>query len=72
MAETTPQNITIDGKDYALNDLTPNARQQLVNMRACDRELQHLQQQLAIVNTARAAYANALRQELEAPPVVEH
>jgi phage gp46-like protein len=56
--------ITIDGKDYALDALSENAKAQLVSLRACDQKIQQLQLDLAIAQTARNAYANALKAAL--------
>jgi hypothetical protein len=64
------QTLTIDGTEYPLTDLSEAAQQQVMNLRLCDQELQRLQQQLAIAQTARAAYANALKAEL--PKAVAH
>ena len=47
--ETKPSAITIDGNDYALDDLSANARSQIVNLRVTDQEIARLQTQLAIV-----------------------
>jgi hypothetical protein len=71
MAEPTPskQSITIDGTNYNLADLSEGARAQITNLRVCDAEIARLQQQLGIVQTARAAYAQALQREL---PQAEH
>ena len=57
-------NVTIDGKEYALADLSKEARQQLANLNAVDAEIRHLKQQLAIAQTARAAYAAVLQRAL--------
>lgn len=61
---TKTQTITIDGKDYALDDLTEAAKSQLTNLRIVDQEIARLQQQQAIAQTARNAYAQALQVEL--------
>jgi len=58
------QTIKIDGQDYNLADLSESARNQLVNLRVTDQEIARLQQQMAIAQTARVAYANALKTEL--------
>lgn len=58
------QTITIDGKEYALEDLSETAKAQVTNLRVTDQEISRLQQQLAITQTARKAYANALKTEL--------
>ncbi len=63
---TTPseQSITIDGKAYPLDSLTDNAKAQLVSLDAVDRRIVAVQEELAILQTARIAYGNALKQEL--------
>ncbi|MTJ06060.1 MAG: hypothetical protein FH759_15440 [Sediminimonas qiaohouensis] len=58
------QTVTIDGKDYALDDLSEAAKGQLTNLRVVDQEIARLQQQQAIAQTARNAYANALKEQL--------
>nr|WP_298059758.1 DUF6447 family protein [uncultured Halomonas sp.] len=64
MAKDTSNTVTIDGREYNLADLSENARNQLLNLRVTDQEVQRLNQQLAIAQTARTAYANALKKEL--------
>ena len=58
--------ITIDNIAYDTDVLSDAAKQQLINLQACDAEIQRLQVQLAIAQTARATYAAALKGEL--PP----
>ena len=60
----SPATMVIDGTQYLLSDLSENARNQITNLRVTDQEIAHLKQQLAIAQTARAAYANALQAEL--------
>ena len=63
--ETADANvISINGQPYSPDDLSENAKNQILNLRATDQEIARLQQQLAIAQTARAAYANALAKEL--------
>ena len=72
MADTdtqASQTVTIDGTDYSLADLSENARSQVTNLQVTDQEIARLQQQLAIFQTARTAYARALSAEL---PKQEH
>ncbi|WP_447955903.1 DUF6447 family protein [Vreelandella sp. EE7] len=64
MAKEQSQTVTIDNREYNLDDLSDNARNQLMNLRVTDQEIQRLNHQLAIAQTARTAYANALKQEL--------
>lgn len=64
MANEESKTVTIDGREYNFEDLSENARNQLLNLRVTDQEIQRLNQQLAIAQTARTAYANALKKEL--------
>ncbi|MBK5937541.1 DUF6447 family protein [Halorhodospira halophila] len=63
-AEQQSSTVTIDGTEHKLADLSENARQQLVNLRAADGEIRRLERQLALARTARQAYAHALQGEL--------
>lgn len=58
--------LTIDGKDYDSEALSDNAKAQLVSLQAVDRRIESLQEELAILQTARIAYGNALKTELDA------
>jgi|AntRauTorckE5430_2_1112549.scaffolds.fasta_scaffold00221_4 hypothetical protein len=64
MADEQNQVITIDDTEYNTADLSENARNQVINLRVTDQEIVRLQQQLAIFQTARTAYARALSDEL--------
>ncbi|ODC04823.1 hypothetical protein BFW38_16100 [Terasakiispira papahanaumokuakeensis] len=66
MAEAQAQTVKINGQEYALDALSDTARQQLNNLRFTDAEIQRLQAQLAIAQTARSAYAQSLQAELDA------
>ena len=57
--------VTIDDKEYNLDDLSEGARSQLASLRVTDQKIAQLQTELAIVQTARIAYANALKNELD-------
>ena len=57
--------VTIDDKEYNLEDLSEGARSQLASLRVTDQKIAQLQTELAIVQTARMAYANALKSELD-------
>ena len=52
--------ITIDNKEYDTDHLSNEARSQLANVQLTDQEIQRLQVLLAIAQTARNAYAQAL------------
>ena len=56
--------ITINDKEYNLDDLSDNAKAQLGSLQVTDQEIIRLEQQLRIVQTARNAYAQALNAEL--------
>ncbi|MFC0169697.1 DUF6447 family protein [Pseudoduganella danionis] len=56
--------LTIDGKQYALAALSEPARQQLQMLQMSDQRLQELQRDLAITQTARNAYLQALKELL--------
>ena len=61
---TDVKTITIDDKEYVLDDLSEAARAQLVSLQITDQEIIRLQQQQNIAQTARNAYAQALNAEL--------
>ena len=63
-AEAGAQVVSINGVQYNAADLSDVAKSQIVNLRVTDQEIAHLQQRLAIAQTARVAYANALAAEL--------
>lgn len=59
MADQT-KTITVNGKQYAIDDLSESAKAQLVNIRVVDQEIARLEALLAITKTARAAYVQKL------------
>lgn len=60
--------ITIDNKEYDLNDLSSDAKAQLASIQFVDQELARLQAQAAALQTARMAYVKALQELLPAVP----
>ena len=56
--------IQIDGKEYDTDSFSNDAKAQLTNLQVCDLEIQRLQTQLTIVQTARMTYARALGEVL--------
>jgi hypothetical protein len=60
-------NIKIDDKDYDLDTLSDHAKAQLASLQFVDSELGRLQAQIAVLQTARAAYAKALNDALPKP-----
>ena len=61
---TDVKTITIDDKEYVLDDLSEVAQAQLISLQVTDQEIIRLQQQQKIAQTARNAYAQALSAEL--------
>jgi hypothetical protein len=62
---TDEQKVTIDGKEYNASDLSDSIKGQLISLRAAEQELARLQTLAAITQTARNAYAQAVKKELE-------
>nr|WP_268236139.1 DUF6447 family protein [Marivita lacus] len=56
--------IKIDGTDYDTETLSEAAKAQLMNLQVVDQKIAATQQELAIQQTARNAYAQALQAEL--------
>ncbi|MEI7993316.1 MAG: DUF6447 family protein [Methylococcaceae bacterium] len=57
--------VKIDDKDYELESLSEEAKGQLLSLQFVDAELQRLNAQAAVLQTARVAYAKALNEALE-------
>ena len=64
MAEGTDQKITIDEVEYNLSDLSDNAKAQLANIQFVDAQIQQLNNEWAVADTARMGYSRALAQEV--------
>lgn len=64
MAEGTDQKITIDEVEYNLSDLSDNAKAQLANIQFVDAQIQQLNNEWAVADTARMGYTNALKVEI--------
>jgi hypothetical protein len=58
------QTITIDDVEYDLKDLSDHAKAQLANLQFVDAQLQQLNNEWAVSDTARIGYTNALKAEL--------
>jgi hypothetical protein len=55
-----PENITINGANYALASLSDAARGHVASIQTVDAEIARLQLQIGIARTARNAYVGAL------------
>lgn len=58
--------IKIDEKDYELDSLSDEAKAQLTSIQFVDAELQRVNAQTAVLQTARMSYAKALNEALAA------
>lgn len=56
--------VTVDGVTYQQSDLNNAAKVQLQQLQATEQAIAQLKRQLAIAQTARAAYAEVLKAEL--------
>ena len=57
--------IKIDDVDYETDDMSDEAKAQVMSLQFNDAHMIRLRNELAIAETARTAYANALKKELE-------
>ena len=57
--------ITVDGVDYNTEDLTDNGKAQLASLQFLEVQMKKLQSEIAVFQTAKAAYIAALKAELE-------
>ena len=58
--------VTIDEHEYDLDSLSDDAKAQMMSLQAVDRRIALLQEEMAILQTARIAYGNALKELLPA------
>ena len=58
------ETITIDNIEYNIKDMSEQAIAQLDNIRFVDAQLQQLNNELAVSDTARLGYTAALKSEL--------
>lgn len=53
--------IKIDDKEYDVDTLSDEVKAQLASIQAVDKRLTQVREETAILQTARSAYANALK-----------
>lgn len=63
---TNSQSVTIDGKNYNLDQLSDTVKSQLANIRFVDQEIERIKNQQAVLQAARQYYAGVLSKELPA------
>ena len=56
--------LTVNGVKYFVADLSEEAKKQVLNVQAAESEINRLQMQLALAQTARNAYQQALKAAL--------
>ena len=56
--------ITVDGTEYDTENLSTNGKAQLASLQFLEVQMQKLKNEIAVADTARMAYAAALRAEL--------
>ena len=57
--------IKINGKSYDLENLSENAKKQIVSLQFVQNEIQKLNAQIAAYKTAEMAYSKALENEIK-------
>ena len=57
--------ITVDGIEYNTEDLSDNGKAQLASLQFLEVQMNKLQNEIAVFQTAKAAYVAALKAELE-------
>lgn len=66
MAEKQTQTITINDKDYSVEDLTDNQKALIAHIQDLDRKIRSAQFNLDQLNVGREAFANMLNASLTA------
>jgi hypothetical protein len=57
--------ITVEGIEYNTEDLSDNGKAQLASLQFLEAQMNKLQNEIAVFQTAKAAYTVALKAELE-------
>ncbi|ASM74688.1 MULTISPECIES: DUF6447 family protein [Roseobacteraceae] len=60
--------VTIDGTEYETDGMSSDAKAQIQNVMYCDRKLEELKNEAAVIQTARNAYARSLSEMLAGDP----
>lgn len=64
MNQSVENLINIDGTEFNIADLSAEARAQINNIKFVEVQLQQLNSEWAVADTARMAYTSALKREL--------
>lgn len=57
--------ITVDNIEYNTEDLSDNGKAQLASLQFLETQMSKIKSEIAVYQTARVAYVNALKSELE-------
>ena len=57
--------ITVDGMEYNTEDLSDNAKAQIASLQFLEAQMAKIKSEIAVYETANAAYIQALKAELE-------
>tara|TARA_B100000579_G_C22669678_1_gene775007 strand:+ start:686 stop:871 length:186 start_codon:yes stop_codon:yes gene_type:complete len=57
--------VKIDGKDYDVDDLSEEAKANLISLQFTQSEITKLESQLSVYKTAAAAYSSTLKREID-------
>jgi len=60
--------ITVEGIEYHTEDLTENGKAQLASLQFLEVQMQKLRNEIAVYETARQTYVNALKIDLSDTP----
>lgn len=66
MSDKTVNTITVNEVEYEVDALSDDAKTHISNLRFTDNVIARLRGELAIAQTARVGYSNALQQALDA------
>ena len=63
--DTPMPKITVDGIEYNTEDLSDNGKAQLASLQFLEAQMNKLNAEIAVYETARSTYLNSLKSELE-------
>ena len=63
--------ISVDGIEYNTEDLTDNGKAQLASLQFLEVQMNKIRSEIAVYQTAKNAYIQALKEELENDPPSE-
>lgn len=64
VANSIEGTITVDNVEYKIDELSDKAKEHVVNIQFVDAQIQQLNNEWAVADTAKIGYTNALKSEL--------